>query len=159
MEHNGRRRAAAATVFIPIAGVAAVSNLGSGMLLDRVQPRMLLCGGLFLLAGALLTATRVTSPHTAWTYGVMLGLMQGMQGAVGGGAWAYYFGRANHGAMRGFASTVMVAGSALGPLPFAWGVERFGTYAPLLTVAALLPACVAIRGLFVRSPSEVAAKA
>lgn len=154
MAHNGLSRGEAATVFVPIAGVAAASNLLSGMLLDRFQPRLLLCACLLLLAASLLTATHVTSPQTAWVYGIVLGLMQGMQGAVGGAAWAYYFGRANHGAIRGFAFTVMVGGSALGPLPFAWGIERFGSYAPVLTAAALLPALVGLWGLWVRSPNE-----
>ncbi|MGV3722854.1 MAG: hypothetical protein ACO1SX_18285, partial [Actinomycetota bacterium] len=155
MAHNGVSRAAAAAVFVPIAGIAASTNLLSGMLLDRVQPRILLIGSLALLAAALVTATRVTGTQTAWLYAALLGTMQGMQGAISGSAWAYYFGRTNVGAIRGFAFTIMVGGSALGPLPFAWGVEAFGTYTPVLTATAALPFAAAIWALFVRSPREL----
>lgn len=154
MEHNGLDRTAAAAVFVPIAGVAAATNLLSGMLMDRVQPRLLLCVSLGLLAAALLTSTRIAAPELAWGYGAILGMMNGMQGAIGGAAWAYYFGRANVGAIRGFAFTIMVGGSAFGPLPFAWGVERFGSYTPVLTAAAILPIAAAVWAVFVRAPQE-----
>jgi hypothetical protein len=58
------------------------------------------------------------------------------------------------GAIRGFAFTIMVGGSAFGPLPFAWGVESFGSYAPVLTAAAALPLAAAVWAVFVRSPRE-----
>ncbi len=157
MAHNGLDRVGAATVFIPIAGVAAATNLASGMLLDRVQPRQMLSVSLCLLTLCLLAAPRINSQEMAWAYGALQGMMQGMQGAIGGTAWAYYFGRANHGAIRGFVFTILVGGSALGPLPFAWGVETFGSYAPVLGVAAVLPLLAAIWSLFVRAPSHTAA--
>jgi MFS transporter, OFA family, oxalate/formate antiporter len=155
MEHNGLDRMAAAAVFVPIAGVAAATNLLSGLLLDRIQPRALLSVALGLLAAALLAATRVATPQAAWLYGALLGMMQGMQGAIAGTAWAHYFGRANHGAIKGFAFTVMVGGSAFGPLPFAWGLEAFGRYGPVLGISAVLPVAVALAGLFVRNPRRL----
>ncbi|MFN3651288.1 MAG: MFS transporter [Armatimonadota bacterium] len=154
MQRNGVDQAAAATVFVPMAAVAATTNLVSGILLDRIQPRLLLSVGQGLLAAALLMATQVRSAEAAWLYGALLGMMQGMQGAISGTAWAHYFGRTNHGAIKGFAFTVMVGGSAFGPLPFAWGLELFGSYAPVLGLAALLPLSAAAWALFVRPPSR-----
>jgi len=155
MALNGLDRSAAAAVFLPIAGLAAAANLLTGLLLDRFQPRLLLALSLGLLTVALLLATRVADPQTAWLYGAMLGLMQGMQGAISGTAWAYYFGRAHHGAIRGFASTAMTAGAAFGPLPFAWGVEAVGSYQSVLAGAAILPAAAAMAAFLVSAPERV----
>jgi MFS transporter, OFA family, oxalate/formate antiporter len=154
MEQNGLDRLAAATVFVPMAGVAAAAHFCSGMLLDRLQPRMIMSAALLLLAIVLVASTRVTSGAGAWLYGGGLGLMQGMQGALAGMVWAYYFGRRHHGAIKGFAFMVLVGGSALGPLPFAWGMEAVGHYGPVLTASALLPLIVAIVALFVPSPKK-----
>lgn len=155
---NGISRVDAATAFVPMAVVAALSNLGTGVLLDRLPPQRLVSASLWLLAATLLAATRITGAQGAWLYGVLLGVMQGTQVALSGTVWAHYFGRTHHGAIRGFAFTLMVGGSAFGPLPFAWGVEAFGSYAPLLTASALLPAAAAVWALVVPEPKKAAGR-
>ncbi|MFN3651560.1 MAG: MFS transporter [Armatimonadota bacterium] len=152
MQRNGLDQGAAATVFVPLAVVSALSNLLSGIVLDRVQPRYVLAAGQALLAVSLLVAPRVEGLGSAYLYGTVLGVTQGMQGAVGGTAWAHYFGRTHYGAIRGFAFSIMVGSSAFGPLPFAWGLETFGSYAPVLTASALLPVAATVWAFFVPEP-------
>lgn len=69
--------------------------------------------------------------------------MQDMQGAVQVSVHAPYFGRRHIGAIEGFAITLAVAGTALGPLIFALGFERFGGYGPILALTAVPPLFVA----------------
>jgi len=85
----------------------------------------------------------VNSPELMLTYGVLLGLMQG----TNGGVYAYYFGRAHLGSISGFAATLMVAGTAMGPLLFALGLERFGSYTLTLALSSLLPLAIALVAL------------
>lgn len=147
MAASGIDRPVAALVFVPYGLVAAGANILSGLLLDRISPRYLLGTMLGLLCAALVLATRVTSADLMLTYGVVLGVMQGTQGVVQGGAYAYYFGRAHLGSISGFAASLTVAGTAFGPLLFALGYERVGSYAPVLTLAAIVPGAIGLTAL------------
>lgn len=144
MADSGIGRTVAALVFVPYGLVTAAANVLSGLLLDRISPRFLLSAMLGLLCGALLLAVRVTTPELMLAYGGVLGLMQGSNGVLQAGVYAYYFGRSHLGAISGFATTLMVAGTAFGPLLFALGFERFDAYAPTLTLALLAPLAVGI---------------
>lgn len=129
---NGIGRDVAALLFVPLGVLTAGSNLGSGWLVDRFSPRRLL-GVLLVIFSAMMAAIPfVTTPPLVWAYGFVFGVAQGMQGAVLGSAYAYYFGRAHHGAVRGLATTIFVGGTAIGPPLLALGPDWFGGYAPVL---------------------------
>jgi len=49
-----------------------------------------------------------------------------MQQAHLGSAYAYYFGRAHHGTIRGLANTVFIGGTAIGPAVLAMGPDFMG---------------------------------
>ncbi len=134
--------------YAALGGLVAVTILPIGLLLDRISPRFLLCAMLGLLCGSLLLAVRVNSPELMLTYGVVLGLMQGSNRVLQAGVYAYYFGRSHLGSISGFATTLMVAGTAFGPLLFALGFEQFGRYAPTLTLALLAPLAVGTTALW-----------
>lgn len=152
MGMNGLTRVQAATMFVPMAAVTALSNLTTGVLLDRLRPERVLAVGMLLLGVTVLYAPHAASPQAVWVYGGLMGLQMGMQTAVAGTVWSHFFGRAHQGAIRGFTFTLMVAGSAFGPLPFAWCFEAFGSYSPLLYASAALPAAVALWALAVPQP-------
>ncbi len=139
MAAAGIERAIAALVFVPYGLVTASTNVLSGVLFDRISPRFLLSAMLGLLGLALLLSVRVSDPEMMLLYGVLLGLMQGINGVLQAGVYANYFGRTHLGSISGFATTLMVAGTALGPLLFALGQAQFGSYTPLLTAAVGLP--------------------
>jgi sugar phosphate permease len=147
MANNGLSRPAAAGVFVPMAITTAGMNLLTGILLDRVRPLALLPLSMGLLCLSLVGATLVHHPLAALGYGLILGGMQGMQGAIGSVAWAHYFGRDHLGAIRGFAFAVSIVGAAVGPLPFAWGLDLFGSYRPMLMGLALLPLGAALAAI------------
>lgn len=155
MATSGVAREVAALVFVPFGLVTAGSNLLSGFLLDRLSPRYLLATMLGLLIGALLLAVHIRQPEWMLVYGVLLGLMQGLNGVLQGGVYAHYFGRSHLGAISGLATTLMVAGTAFGPLGFALGFEQFGHYGPTLAGLALFPFLVAAAALYLEAqPSQ-----
>ncbi|MDZ7799800.1 MAG: MFS transporter [Trueperaceae bacterium] len=151
---SGVDRATAAAVFVPLGLVTAGANVGTGALLDRMPPRFALAAMLAFLSGALVLAGWV-SPLWLPVYGVLVGLAQGMKGAISGSAYAYYFGRRHIGSIKGFATTISVAGTAIGPLVFAVGRDVSGSYLPVLLLSALVPAVLAVASLALRPPRRV----
>lgn len=144
MEANGLSRQVAATIFVAFGITQAVSNLGTGWLLDRVPPRFLLAGAQAAMTAAMVLATRVTPGAMLIAYGIVLGTMQGMSGAITLTVYPHYFGRTHQGAIKGMVSTISVAGTAAGPLLLAVGFEISGSYRPVLLAAALAPAAIAL---------------
>ena len=150
MAEGGLDRVAAATVFISFGFIAAGANFLTGVLMDRVPPRFLLTSVMSALACALVLATFVTSSSTIIIYGILLGIVQGMNGAISASVYAYYFGRAHIGSIKGFVSTIGVAGTAFGPFLFAVGQGQAGSYTPVLIASASLPLLIGISALFIK---------
>ena len=155
MAESGVDRLEAATVFIALGFIVAGANFTTGVLVDRMPPRFLLSADMLFLVTALAVATEVTGQTGLIFYGILLGLFQGMSGALGGTVYAYYFGREHIGSVKGFATTISVAASAFGPLLFAVGFEQMGRYAPILLISALFPLTVALLAPFIRPPGQV----
>jgi MFS transporter, OFA family, oxalate/formate antiporter len=151
MAARGMDRLAAAGVFVPLAFVSAATNLGAGMLLDRVAPRFVVSAMLAGMTLSLIGATQVAG-GSLWLYGALLGITQGTMGAVSGTAYASYFGRRAIGGIKGTAQTLSVGGAAIGPLLFAWGQAATGSYVGVVLAAAAWPAALAIGALFLRRP-------
>lgn len=144
MASSGLDRTTAAMMYVPLGIVMAGANLLTGFLLDRVPPRFLLSAVQLLLCSALFAATQVTGMAGVLIYGILLGLMQGMNTALQSGVYAYYFGRQHLGSINGLATTIMVAGTAFGPILFALGFEQFGNYAPVLLLSGIAPLIITI---------------
>lgn len=142
METNGLNRGAAAALFVPLGVLTAVSNLGTGYMMDRIQPRVLLAAMLIIFAGMLASVPFVESFAAIWIYGSAFGLVQGMQGALMGSGYAHYFGRDHIGAIKGFAKTLFVGGTAAGPIIYAVGMDWLGSYTPALLATAALAAAI-----------------
>jgi MFS family permease len=139
LEEVGVARDLAARFFIPLGVVTAASNLGTGWLVDRSPPRLLLAGLLALFGAMLALLPFVRTAAGVWAYGSVFGVAQGMQGALLGTAYAYYFGRAHHGTIRGLATTVFVGGTAIGPSILALGPDLMSGFAPILWIVTPVP--------------------
>ena len=148
---SGVDRRAAAAAFVPLGLAVGASNLLAGAAFDRVAPRFLLAGMLVLQAGALAMAAFL-QPAWLLVYGVVIGLTQGTSGSVSGAIYATYFGRAHLGAIKGTATTLTVAGTAIGPLLFALGRDLTGGYAPVLLASMVVPLGFALASLTLRPP-------
>lgn len=72
-------------------------------------------------------------------FGVLWGLMNGFERITLNIVWPNYFGLANLGSIKGLAQTVMVIGSALGPLPLAFAYEQFGSFNGAILLLMILP--------------------
>jgi MFS transporter, OFA family, oxalate/formate antiporter len=150
LAQGGLDRAVAAAAFVPMGVMAAVGNLGTGALLGRVPPRILLSVKLLLLGLGLVMAGRLASEASVWLYGVVLGVRSGMYGSLEGNVFARYFGRTHIGAIRGQVVTAMVIGSAIGPLLFSFGHDVTGDYTAVTTITAIPVFALAVVVPFLR---------
>ena len=156
-EDGGLSAAAAAAAFLPLSLTGAIVRLVSGVLADRVPARYLLSVALVGQAVSLIMAPRLQGTTSALAYGIILGITGSLQLTVGTVVWAKYFGRRYLGSIMGIASLVMIAGSALGPMPMGIARDLLGSYTLALTAASVLPSVLAIVVLFARQPHRTGA--
>jgi MFS family permease len=149
---NGLSSTTAAWAYLPIAATAALVNLGSGILVDRIGVRILMATGLFLMTVVLFLAQLLQSAEMAFFYGIILGTTLGLMGTIHGAAWAKYFGRKNLGSISGLALTILIVGSALGPMPIGIARDLLGSYNLVLSIFALIPLALGIASLFLKKP-------
>jgi sugar phosphate permease len=154
---NGLPSTAAALVYTPIAIATALATLSSGILIDRLPLRGVLAAALLFTALATVLAQALVSVPVALLYGVLLGVAMGLFRTIIAVAWAHYFGRQFLGSISGAASTILVFGAALGPIPFALVRDGVGTYAPALNGLALLALLLAGVALLLRPPQRPSA--
>jgi MFS family permease len=142
----------AASVFMPIAITAAIVNLASGVLVDRIPVRVLLALALILEGGTLLIAPFLYTISLAIAFGLMMGIKGGIQATVSSVAWAQYFGRLHLGSISGTVTTILVASSAFGPMLFGVARDMLGSYTLVLVISALLPVLLAVANLLYAKP-------
>lgn len=151
---NGLTPAMAAASYVPIAVTSAALNLASGFLVDRIRLRVMMALALMLQALSLWMVASLGTAALALTFGVVIGATTGLMRTVSTVAWAKYYGRRHLGSISGVTSTVLVAASALGPLPMGVARDWFGTYTTTLNVLAIIPLGLAVASLFVDRPAR-----
>lgn len=134
----------AASIFVPLAVTTALMGTFTGILLDRVDPKIILFGTLGLLFVALVALQMIRTPLGAIMYALTLGSAAGMQGVTAGVIWAHYYGRAGLGRIQGLASLITISAAALAPLPLAALQQMHNSYTWGLTLYAVLPIICAL---------------
>lgn len=134
----GLTRADAISTFIPTAFIAVGIQLVSGYVADYVKLKYIL---FVLLAGLVISmfATLVLSAGLVfWMVIIGNSLSQGVFGVLSSIVWPRFFGIKHLGAISGFASSLGVAGSAVGPLLFSYSKSFTGSYFSAITFCVLL---------------------
>ncbi|MEM7532567.1 MAG: MFS transporter [Chloroflexota bacterium] len=151
---SGLSSTVTAFVFIPMSATAAVVQLSGGLLMDRIPVRILLAIALCLQAVILVMAPFLGSIELAYVYGILAGTRGGLFMIVRSVIWAKYFGRQHLGSITGVVSTLNVAGSALGPMPFGIARDLMGNYQTVLIGFAVLPLIFAVATLLYVHPPK-----
>ena len=138
-EERGLSATVAAGVFVPFAIAVAVASTLAGFAIDRVGPRPLFVLAMFLLVGGLGASKLIDGAIAAALYAVVLGTGSGVQRIVQSVIWAHYYGRRGLGRVQGSATSIMIAMSAIGPLPLAAIEGVAGSYTPGIVLMAALP--------------------
>jgi MFS family permease len=153
-QDNGLPPTMAAAVYTPIAIATAVATLSSGVLVDRLPLRGVLATSLLLVAAATGLAQHLASAPLAILYGILLGAGMGLYRTVIAVAWAHYYGRLHLGSISGVASTILIIGASLGPIPFALARDGLGSYDLALNGLALLALILSGTSLLMRPPHK-----
>lgn len=152
MQAAGIGRTDALQVLALYAGVQVMATLGTGALLDRYEPRLLVPLAMVMLAAASFLPAFVSGGAVSWLYALCLGGAYGSQQAIGAAGYAQYFGRDHLGAIRGASFVFGISGAAFGPLPFAASADWTGDYFVALVGSCMLCLACGAASFFVRSP-------
>lgn len=149
---QGLSPAQAAANFVPQTVSAIVATLGFGAIVDRTDPRWGVITSMGAMAGAMVMLPAVEPGVSSVIFGLLLGVAIGALRGVEAAAYLRFYGRAHLGAIRGVATSVGLASTALGPLYFALGLSVSGSYIGPSALAALMPVALIIFALFAKVP-------
>ncbi|MFY0652747.1 MAG: MFS transporter [Cyclobacteriaceae bacterium] len=125
----GMDRSVAISIFQPIAIVSVVASLVFGWISDHLKLNILLYskGGAALIS---LTGLMFLGKYDIAYYMIIVGsgLMNGLFGVINTVSWPRLFGKLHLGAIGGFCMTIMVFGSAIGPMMFSLSLSQSGDY-------------------------------
>jgi MFS family permease len=152
---NGLSAGSAAVVLSLMALIGFPVTLIAGRVLDRVKVKYILAA-IFLSEIIFTLFLLVTkTPWLAIAFGVLWGISGGFERIALNYVWPSYFGRSALGSIKGTASTVMVLGSAFGPLPFGFAYDTFGGYTEILLLSLIFPVLGIVCSLFASKPEKV----
>lgn len=133
----GMSRARAVAIFVPAACVSVVVEFVGGWLSDFVKLKYL---AMVQSLGSLILALSLAflGDNVSIVFVVLgMGLMQGMFGIISGVTWPRFYGRTHLGAISGFSTSIVVAGTAIGPYLFSVAHDLVGAYRPATLLCAV----------------------
>ncbi|MEL6406671.1 MAG: MFS transporter [Chloroflexota bacterium] len=151
----GHSAATAASNYALITIITAVMSIVFGVLVDRLRPGLVMMLQLAALIASMALATFMTTPFLLLLYALTFGIMMGGGGVFDGAVWVNLFGRAHQGAIRGFVSTALVTGTAIGPILFGLSFDLTGSYNTVLWVGIALSVLGIIGALIMPQPERV----
>jgi hypothetical protein len=93
----------------------------------------------------------------ALVYAALRGISGGFWSVAADVAWPSYFGKRHLGNIRGFGTSMGIAGAALGPIPFGLAYDLLGGYNPAILGLLVLPIIGGLAVLLARAPTPVPA--
>ena len=147
-EKVGRSRTEAFSIFVPMAFVALFFHFFGSWISDYIQLKYLL----FLeLIGIGLSAYAVinlgTYPICYYLLIFSNGMFGGLSGVLANVSWPRFFGLKNLGAISGFAMSLNVAGSALGPAIFSLVEQENSSYQLACYMVCIVAGILLILGI------------
>ena len=144
----------AATVLSLMAVAGIPMSFVSGYLTDKLPTNYLLVAIFLIEIILLLLLLVMTNIAIALIFGVLWGIANGMERIGLKIIWPNYFGRKYIGSINGIGTTMIVLGSAFGPLPFGLGFDLFQSYTPVLLLTLTFPILGAIFAMLAKKPSK-----
>ncbi len=154
LDSRGLSAGVSAAVLSVMGPVSLAGAMAGGFMSDRFPNRLLLLAGQAILGIGMLLAMVMTETWQALIYGGVIGFSSGSVITVAAVIWPNYYGRKHLGSIRGAATMTMVAGAALGPLPFALTFDLTGSYTSVLVIFMVFPALSMVAALFAFPPKR-----
>lgn len=142
----------AAANFLPQMGAALAATLGTGVLVDRFSPRLLIATSMLALAAGAAWATMVAPGWSAIGFAITIGSAGGSIRCLEAATFPRSFGTLHLGAIRGLVFATTVGGERVRADAFALLHDASGSYTGALLSSATLPLIVAVAAAIVRAP-------
>ncbi|MFD2705185.1 MFS transporter [Salibacterium lacus] len=123
---------------------AFLFTLAAGFVVERVKLHMVYSFSFLLSALTLILLVYAQAVWSVVIFIVLWGVFDGMTKICNNMIWPEYFGLNHIGKLKSFATTAIVIGSALGPLPFGMAFDYFGQYNEILWMMTILPVTAAL---------------
>ncbi len=149
----GMGRAVAVSVFVPAAIVAVVVEIFGSWLSDFVKLKYL---AIAQLVGCIILSLSLAAPGGVAYVGVVVGhgIMQGLFGVVSNVGWPRFFGRKHLGSIAGFATSVTVLGTAIGPAFFSFARDLTGRYSAAALVTGVCAVALGVLAIKADRPTH-----
>jgi predicted MFS family arabinose efflux permease len=123
-------------------------------MLDRIHVHFVEVSVFVIHLISLLVLVYGQSSQMAVLFGILMGVVSGLQGVTNNVVWASYFGRKYLGSIRGFSMSSIIIGSAFGPLPFGIAFDVFGGYTGIIMIMMIFPVLGAIAAMVSPAPKK-----
>lgn len=133
MGDKGLPPSVAAMVLSVTAIISFPVTFMAGYLLDHMPERIVLGVTFIIHSLSILILLQVQTPSGAVLFGIISGVVFGMERMNRNVIWPNYFGRLHLGSISGYSMKMVVLGSALGPLPFGIAFDYFGGYTEIIS--------------------------
>lgn len=155
---GGLSRGEAASMAGSIGLAVLLGRVLTGILLDHVRASVLSTVVMaFPAIGCLLWGLGVLGPSGPLIAAILVGFAGGAEFDLVAYMTSRYFGLRHYGKLYGILFSPVIAGAAIGPLMFGFGFDNFGSYAPVLLLAAALFVVGGVSQLFLgKYPSTFA---
>jgi MFS family permease len=148
----GYESSVAAQTYSLVALCTAIVAFGSGFLVDRLRPGLVLA---IQASGAITALFMAMHMDQSWMlpiFAVGLGLTMGNGPVFDGTAWVNLYGRVHQGTIRGFISTMLVLGTSLGPVMYGLSYDLTGDYRVVLWAGIALLIVTLVLSVIARPP-------
>lgn len=137
-----------------VALTSLVGNFLGGWIASKWKMNRLLSIAMILLAGSLAALPHVSTQTHVAIYAAVMGLAGGFVIVIFFSFWSAAYGREHLGKIQGFAQSLTVIASALGPLILAETVTRTGSYASIFYLLTVVVLMLALLAWFVGVPAR-----
>lgn len=149
---QGITRTTTAFVLSLIPLVSFGCSILSGFIVERVKVNRMLAFTFVLSVGTPLILMVSESYAMVLLFAISWGVAQGMMNIPFSVIWPSYYGRQYLGSIQSITHASGVIGSAVGPILFGWGYDRFGNYDSVLIASSAIFASGAMLAFLAKRP-------
>ncbi|WHH60947.1 MFS transporter [Petroclostridium sp. X23] len=151
---KGLSHTLSALILSIVAIIGFPATFFAGYMLDRIHVHFVEVSVFVIHLISLLVLVYGQSSQMAVLFGILMGVVSGLQGVTNNVVWASYFGRKYLGSIRGFSMSSIIIGSAFGPLPFGIAFDVFGGYTGIIMIMMIFPVLGAIAAMVSPAPKK-----
>lgn len=151
-DSQGVGRAAAVSVFLPVAIFHIATTLSLGSFVERIQLRFILMFMVAMQTVSLIGLANLDDAWLRWLYIAGCGFAWGAFGIIYNVTWPRFYGRKHLGSINGWVGGATVVTSAIGPYMFGLSEQLYQSFMPAIWVCFILCPLSLIAAWFAKNP-------